>query len=87
MQRMYLPRPNPTRRDPFGKGMPFQRPKGLLRRILRIGIGGSLRERHPLGKTNSFNQKQKHLLLNLKMAGFVMIWLNSKEKRFAIQNL
>ena len=24
-------------------GMPFQRPKGLLRRILRIGIGGSLR--------------------------------------------
>ena len=32
-------------------------------------------------------QKQKHLLLNLKMAGFVMIWLTSKEKRFAIQNL
>ena len=39
-----------------------------------------------LGKTSSFNQKQKPILLNLKMAGFVTIWLASKEKRFAIQN-
>ena len=68
------------------KGIPF--PKGCLR-----GGKDSPRESrgpwegHPLGKTNSFNQKQKHLLLNLKIAGFVIIWLASKEKRFAIQNL
>ena len=63
--------PTPPRRDP---------PKE--------SFGGSLWERDAFPK-ESFGlawEKQKHLLLNLKIAGFVMIWLASKEKRFAIQN-
>ena len=61
-------------------------PRAFLPQGDPFGVGRGCLTVWTFGKTSSFNQKQKPILLNLKIAGFVIIWLASKERRFAIQN-